>query len=175
MQDTENIERGSIMAELWDAYDKNFNKIEKSTLVRGNSIPDDVYHLVVDVIVKHEDGTYLLMKRDYRKHYGGMWELTAGGSVLKGENSLEGAIRELKEETGISTKELKEIGKIVHDAHHSLYVEYLCVTDCKKDSIILQEGETIDYKWVDRKSLLEMSDDELVSARAMKLVKKLNL
>ena len=54
-------------------------------------------------------------------------------------------------------------------------MEYLCVTDCKKDSIILQEGETIDYKWVDRKSLLEMSDDELVSARAMKLVKELNL
>ena len=28
------------MAELWDAYNKNFNKIENKTLIRGESIPD---------------------------------------------------------------------------------------------------------------------------------------
>ncbi|MFR5487461.1 hypothetical protein [Eubacterium sp.] len=59
------------MAELWDAYNKNFNKIENKTLIRGESIPDGAYHLVSEIVVKHTDGSYLLMQRDFRKHHGG--------------------------------------------------------------------------------------------------------
>lgn len=47
------------MAELWDAYNKNFNKIENKTLIRGESIPDGAYHLVSEIVVKHTDGSYL--------------------------------------------------------------------------------------------------------------------
>lgn len=32
--------------ELWDAYDTNLNKIKYKTLVRGEAIPDGMYHLV---------------------------------------------------------------------------------------------------------------------------------
>lgn len=163
------------MTELWDAYDNTFNKIKGMTLVRGESIPDGVYHLVCDIVVKHTDGSYLLMQRDFQKAYGGMWELTAGGSALQGEDPLECASRELKEETGLMAANLEEIGRVVHDVRHSLYVEYLCVTDCHKDSIVLQEGETVDYKWVDRSTLLKMSNYELVSGRIMKFVNELAL
>ena len=160
------------MSELWDAYDNHFNKLNGITLVRGESIPDGIFHLVCEIIVRHIDGTYLLMQRDYRKHLGGKWEVTAGGSALKGENPLMGAIRELKEETGLMAKDIKEIKRIVHDGHHSLYVEYLCVTDCEKDSIILQEGETVNYKWIDRSNLLEMRENEIASERAIKLIRE---
>lgn len=85
--------------EVWDAYNKEFVKIEGMTLIRGEAIPDGFYHLVSDIIVKHVDGTYLLMQRDIRKNFGGMWEATAGGSALKGEGALACAIRELREET----------------------------------------------------------------------------
>ena len=47
---------------------KDFNKIDNVTLVRGENIPDGMYHLVGEIIVKHKDGTYLLMQRDYKKH-----------------------------------------------------------------------------------------------------------
>lgn len=50
------------------------------------TIADGMYHLVGEVIVKHIDGTYLIMQRDFKKHYGGMWELTAGGSALLGKH-----------------------------------------------------------------------------------------
>lgn len=73
------------MAEIWDAYDKEFNKLKNITLVRGEPIPDGMYHLVGEVIVKHIDGTYLIMQRDFEKKFGGMWELTAGGSALQYE------------------------------------------------------------------------------------------
>lgn len=120
------------MAELWDAYDCNFNKIDNVTFVReGNEptsvIPDGMYHLVSEIIVKHTDGTYLLMRRDFKKKYGVAWELTAGGSVLKGENAYEGAVRELKEETGIVSDSFQEIGRVVRDIHHAVYAIYLCI------------------------------------------------
>lgn len=163
------------MTEFWDAYDNNFNKVNGITLIRGETIPDGMYHLVCEIIVKHIDGTYLLMQRDFRKHFGGMWEVTAGGSALKGENPLMCATRELKEETGLVAKDIKEIKRIVHDGHRSLYVEYLCVTDCDKDSIILQEGETVDYRWVDRDVLLGMSEHEMASKRAIKLIEEFHM
>lgn len=163
------------MAEIWDAYDKAFHKTDNATLVRGETIPDGMYHLVGEIIVKHKDGTYLLMQRDFEKHLGGMWELTAGGSALKGETPLDCAIRELREETGIVSLDLKEIGRIVHDGHHSLFVEYLCITDWDKNAVILQEGETVDYKWVNKDTLLEMGADMLASYRTIELIIELDI
>ena len=134
--------------EIWDAYNSQLEKIENIKLVRGNKIPDGMFHLVCDVIVKHIDGTYLLMQRDLRKSYGGMWEATAGGSALQKESPLECAIRELKEETGIVVSDLEELGRVVDKKTNTIYVEFLCITNCDKDSIVLQVGETIAYKWL---------------------------
>jgi 8-oxo-dGTP diphosphatase len=45
-----------------------------------------LFHLVSEIIVKHEDGMYLLMQRDWKKpNSPGLYEATAGGSALKGE------------------------------------------------------------------------------------------
>ncbi|MBE6790865.1 MAG: NUDIX domain-containing protein [Ruminococcaceae bacterium] len=163
------------MVEMWDAYDRQFNRIETAALERGKAVPDGMYHLVCEIIVKHNDGTYLLMQRDFEKHLGGMWELTAGGSALKGETPIECAVRELREETGIVSCNLQELKRIIHDGHHSLYVEYLCITDWDKNAVILQAGETVDYKWVDKTALLEMGTDALASSRTLEIVKELSI
>lgn len=141
------------MAELWDAYDIGLNKLDGVTLVRGEELPDDIFHLVCEIAVRHKDGQYLLMQRDLRKNFGGMWELSAGGSALKGESPMECAVRELKEETGILCDTMEELGRVVHKQHHTIYIEYLCETECDKNSIVLQTGETINYKWVDKSAL----------------------
>ena len=156
--------------EIWDAYDKNLKKIEGMTLIRGEKIPEGVYHLVCDVIVRHTDGEYLLMQRDSRKHYGGMWEATAGGSALQGESPLDCAIRELREETGIRAEYLEEVGRVRAAGRNAIYCEFLCITDCKKDSIILQEGETSAYQWVTQDELLSMKREELVTQRMQNFV-----
>ena len=161
--------------EKWDAYDSNFKKIDGKILIRGEEkdIPDGVYHLVCEILVKHTDGSYLLMKRDYRKHYGGMWEATAGGSALIGETPLQCAIRELKEETGIETSALTKVGTEFNDKTHSVHVEFLCVTNWEKTNIQMQDGETIDYKWVNREDLIAMSKNELVTERMQKYIDEL--
>lgn len=157
--------------ELWDAYDKDFNKIKNRTLIRGQRIPKGLFHLVCDILVKHTDGTYLLMQRDKRKHFGGMWEATAGGSALQNESPLDCAVRELREETGIDSNDLIEVGRVT--TNDTIYVEFLCVTNCDKDSITLQAGETIAYKWVSRDELIAMKKNEFVTERMQKFMTEL--
>ena len=159
--------------EKWDAYDKDFNKISDVTLIRGESIPKGFYHLVCDIIVQHIDGSYLLMQRHKCKSYGGMWEATAGGSALQNESPMECAIRELQEETGIKSKDLVEVGR--EKSSDTIYIEFLCVTNCKKDCICLQDGETVAYKWVSKSQLVAMKKSELVTERMQKFIKELQL
>ncbi len=156
--------------ELWDAYDEHLNRLEGMTLVRGKPIPDGVCHLVCDIIVRHADGDYLLMQRDPRKHYGGMWEASAGGAAQQGESALEAAFRELKEETGIAAEKLTEIGRVASPERHAIYVAFLCDTHCDKSGITLQEGETVDFRWVSRDVLLGMDSDTLVPRRRIDLM-----
>ena len=109
--------------ELWDAYDKDFNLIEGKTLIRGEEIPDGVYHLVCDIYVRHTDGEVLLMQRDFNKKNGGLWEATAGGSAIKGETPIMCAKRELEEETGIIEAEFREVGRQIWEKYKSIYPE----------------------------------------------------
>ena len=159
--------------EIWDAYDEKFNRIDGLTLIRGESIPKGVFHLVCEIIVRHNDGTYLLMQRDSRKHLGGMWEATAGGSALQGEDPMTCASRELLEETGILSENMVEIGRVLHHGHQTYYVDYLCNTNIDKDSIILQEGETSAYKWVSCDELRGMSRDEIATQRIQNFIEEL--
>ena len=157
--------------EVWDAYDKDLVKIDGVTLIRGETIPEGIFHLVCDIIVRHADGSWLLMQRDGRKPFGGMWEATAGGSALKGESPAQCAARELREETGIAPDSLKELGRV--RTRDTVYVEYLCVTNCKKDSVRLQEGETAAWQWVSSSALVSMPESELVTHRIQRFIDEL--
>ncbi len=161
--------------ELWDAYDENFRKIEGMTLVRGQEkdIPQGVYHIVVDILVQHTDGEYLLMRRSPEKAFPGMWEASAGGSVLQGESAYDGAMRELFEETGVRAEKLVELGHIVSTKYPVIYADFLCVTDCAKDGIVLQQGETDAWRWVSKETLLSLDKTELVSDRVFSFVEEL--
>ena len=52
--------------EIWDGYNID-GSLAGVDLVRGEKIPDGLYHLVCEVLVQHTDGDFLLMKRDLRQ------------------------------------------------------------------------------------------------------------
>lgn len=134
--------------EIWDGYNED-GRLAGCDLIRSQPIPFGLYHLVSEVLVQHTDGSYLLMQRDFnKKGYPGMYEATAGGSVLKGETPICGAMRELEEETGIASSQLVQIYNYVNKDNNTIYYGYLCITDCEKSSVTLQKGETISYRWL---------------------------
>lgn len=60
--------------EKWDAYDNKLNKLNFD-LIRGGNIPADVFHLVSEVIIINQAGSFLAMKRDNNKaSYPGLYE-----------------------------------------------------------------------------------------------------
>ena len=144
--------------EIWDAYLPN-GILAGCDLVRGEPIPDGLYHLVSEILVRHTDGDYLLMQRDFSKpNYGGYFEATAGGSALKGEDAYFCAKRELREETGIDAGTLTNIGRFV--SHNTIYETFLCITDCGKKSVKLQEGETVSYKWISEAEFIDFVNSD---------------
>ncbi|MDO4814309.1 MAG: NUDIX domain-containing protein [Gemella sp.] len=134
--------------EIWDAYNRNSEKIHGLELVRGEIIPQGIYHLCVEVAVKNQSGKFLLMKRSHRKHGGGKWELSAGGSVLKGESPKAAVRREVKEETGLDISSLNLLGIEIIEEYQAIYYKYLAETFCNEAEVTLQLGETVDFKWL---------------------------
>ena len=111
--------------EIWDLYDRDGKKTGE-TYERhfGNfkNIPEGRYHLVVDLLVLHNDGTYLLTKRSECKDvYPGYWEASAGGSAISGEDPETAAKRELLEETGLIPDSLEFVGITFTDRSHAMY------------------------------------------------------
>ena len=144
--------------EIWDAYLSDGTPAGQ-TLIRGEPIPEGLFHLVCEILVRHADGDYLLMQRDLRKQgYPGWWEATAGGSALAGEDALTCARRELREETGIAHGAIAEIGRYV--SRDTIYRQYLCVTGCDKAAVMLQDGETIAYRWVTEAEFAAFANSE---------------
>ena len=144
-----------LSAEIWDGYRRD-GSLTGVDFIRGQRLPDGFYHLTCDVLVQHTDGDFLLMRRDLSKtNYGGLYEATAGGAALKGEDALACIKRELREETGISEGIFTELGSSVIDERKCICHVFLCTTDCDKASIALQEGETMDYKWINEEQFIE--------------------
>lgn len=104
------MSKGRTM-ELWDLYTEN-RELTGEEHIRGKELPEDRYHLVVHVWIRNSKGEYLISQRAAsRPTFPLMWECV-GGSVLKGETSLEGAIREAKEEVGVDL--LPANGQVVY-------------------------------------------------------------
>jgi len=136
--------------ELWDAFDESLNLLP-FTLVRGEEIPIGVFHLVVEIFVQHTDGDLLLMQRDYhKKMFGGYFEISCGGSVLKGEQSEKAAYRELFEETGITPLKLRRESTYVDYQEQTIFIEYYALTNMNKKNIVYQKEETIGHIWMNQ-------------------------
>lgn len=110
---------------LWKngTYTRNTGKTGKEH-IRGEKIPEGFYHLVVHVWIRNRKGEYLISQRAAdRPTFPLMWECV-GGSVIKGETSLEGAVREVKEEVGLDLDE--QAGRLLFTKIRGRDLKYEC-------------------------------------------------
>lgn len=144
------------MKELWDLYNQHREKTEL-TMVRGEEIPDGYFHLVVSVWIKNSVGEYLLTQRHPSKTYPLKWECT-GGSVISGETSLQGAIREVREELGINLDSQSGtlLYRIRRNQLNDFYDVWMFIADNSIDDMHLQSSEVVDAKWVKKEEIMRM-------------------
>ena len=144
------------MKEYWDLYDRDRRPLGK-THPRGVPLPEGSCFLAVEVWTFNSAGKLLLtLRSEEKENYPNLWECT-GGAVVAGETSLQGALRELSEETGISVRpeELRLLGTQCRTT--SFMDTYLLRKDVPLEEIVLQKGETSDARWVSRSELSEMA------------------
>lgn len=144
------------MAEIWDLVDKDGNYLDEKWQ-RGdpNKIPEGVYHPCVEVWVKIND-KILITQRHPQKSEGLKYDIP-GGAVVSGESILEGAVRELCEEVGISVPadKLKLLGTTVNGDVYA--ASYLLTLDALPE-LTLQSTEVVGYMLVTQEKLEEMTD-----------------
>ena len=111
-------------------------------------MPEGTFHLGVDIWTVNSRGEILLTLRSPEKDdLPDEWENTCG-SVLAGETALEGALRELREETGIVARP-EELGLLCeHCDGNTFGHSYLLRRDVRIKELTFQPGETVAAKWV---------------------------
>lgn len=149
-----------IIVELWDIVDPYGNRTGR-TIERGNPMQKDDYHLSVSVWIENDKSEFLISQRLPTKIAPNMWE-TTGGSALSGEDSLTAALREAKEELGISLLPHKgSIFKCYTYPHSSgdgaAYIEvWLFKQNIDIATVVLQQEETCNAIWASKKQIKEM-------------------
>nr|WP_270846345.1 helix-turn-helix domain-containing protein [Roseburia intestinalis] len=151
-------------AEIWDLYDENRELLGKDH-VRGEQLPIDGYHLVAHVWIRNSKGEYLIAQRSAnRPTFPLVWECV-DGSVIKGEDSLQGALREVKEEVGVDLLPEKghvilsdikkiEFGKVVNKIVDVWLFEY----DGEVDLSNATTDEVAQVAWMNRSQIKELFD-----------------
>lgn len=148
------------MEEYWDVYDKD-RIFQNKTIRPGDPFAEREYYVCCDVWFKNSKGELLVTQRHPNKKAGGLWEFVGGG-VLAGETTAQAAVREVKEEIGITiTENDLTLLHVFQQKNHFMDV-YLVKKDVNIDSITLGIDETIDAKWVSEDGLRDMIDKQIV-------------
>ena len=142
-----------------DIYDSERRPTGR-THVRGVPVPKGDYHLVIRAWVMRNDGKILLSKRHPDKPYGNYWECT-GGAVAAGEDTLTGAIREVREEVGLTVDREHAVLLQTGRGNECFFDIYLFQQDIQ-DEVVYQPEEVIDAKWVNRSEYEEMERAGLI-------------
>ena len=140
--------------EYWDLYDAERKPLGR-THARGEKFGEGEYYVCCEIWVRNKEGCFLTTKRHPDKTAGNKWEFVGGGT-LAGETTLDSAVRELFEETGIVIDK-SELRLLTTDAKKNYFLDiYLVEKDVDIKDVILQPEETTDAKWSSDEDIKDM-------------------
>lgn len=154
--------------EIWDIYNSKKEKTGKQ-ICRGESLPDDEFHLVINAWIKNDKGQFLITQRAPNKSFPLMWECT-GGSALAGENGLQTAIREIKEELGLELdgKTARLVGSTLRyfKGCPDILEVYMFKCNSSLEEIKIQKEEVINVMWASKAEILKLYNDNMFEANS---------
>ena len=133
---------------IYDSEGRDTGFVEK----RDGRVFPGAYYLVVHVFTRDGAGNLLATRRSPDKpFFPDRWEIT-GGCVLAGEESREGARRELEEETGLRPQSLTKLGRIVCPTFEGGAYFLMDVFEARVEgtapSLTMQQGEVSSWRWL---------------------------
>ena len=146
--------------ELWDLYDSE-RKPLGVTMKRGDAVPKNSFRLVITVCIFDKAGRMLIQRRHPEKvGWGGLWDISVGGSVISGESSADAARREVYEELGINIK-IKGVRPKVSFSFREGFIDAYLITldEIPLSSLRLQPDEVVGAKYATREEILAMIDE----------------
>ncbi len=145
--------------ELWDLYDKN-RKLTEDTMVRGDEMKPDTYHLVIHVVIFNSENQMLIQKRKHDKASNpNMWDISVGGSVTAGEMSQLGAMRETEEELGLQIDLHNQLPHLSITFERGYDDIYIVNREAEINELAVPNDEVSDAKWATIDEIYEMIDD----------------
>ena len=155
-----------MASEFWDLLDMEGRPTGRtvSRMIEGSDPagllgPGD-WHRVVQVVVFNPEGRLLIQQRSSTKvEWPDAWDLSAGGSVLAGETSQQGASRELLEEVGIDHDFTGQRPSMVVTFPKGFFDLYIVDVDCDPSTLVLQEEEVQAVRWATCQEILDMIDE----------------
>lgn len=143
------------MEEIWDILAQD-GKQTGNTIKKGEPIPEGFYHLGADVWIINSKNQILIQKRSPKKRQSpNVWAMT-GGSVIRGETSLQTVERETQEELGIKLNR-NDIQFIKHYKTGTVWLDtYFIRQDVDLQDIVMQEDEVCDVKWATYEEVEEL-------------------
>lgn len=136
------------MEEMFDVYTKEGEFLGTRPASICKSDNPGFYYKVVRIILLNENNEILIQKRSSNVNYCPLkWELSASGHVDRGENELEAAIRETKEEIGVSLNANNM--KLIHTSINKNALTYTYIARIKNTTeFTLQKEEVEEVKYV---------------------------
>lgn len=160
------------MEEMIDVLDEETGTLTGEVISKTEAHNKGIWHGSIHVlIINNEKNKTLLQKRcELKKLYPNMWDIAVGGHITASEDDVTSAKRELEEELGINTsnirlervdriKEMLVNNGVISNEFVSIFVLY---TDISIENIKLQKEEVSEAKWCTKSEL-----NELIKANSM--------
>lgn len=145
--------------EIWDIYDVDRNKTYE-VMTRGEDFKENCYHLVVHICIFNSKGEMLIQQRQpFKKGWSNMWDVTVGGSAIKGDNSQKAAERELFEEIGLKIDLTNIRPHLTVNFNKGFDDYYLIEQDIDINKLTLQYEEVQKVKWASKDEIFSMIDE----------------
>ena len=142
--------------EAWDLYTQDRVKTGQ-TMLRGDPVPEGLFHLQVHVCIFNEQGEMLIQQRQSTKRwYAGLWDYSVGGSAVAGDTSLAAAERETLEELGLRVSLAGRKPAVTRWYGAMIDDYYILPLNVALSDLHLQREEVQAVRWASREDILTL-------------------
>lgn len=135
-----------------DVLDENGNLTGKTMTLTGTNLAGE-WHAGVHIALYTRDRRVLLQQRSKTiMFYPGQWELGVGGVVAAGERIADSALREVREEVGVTPRNLQPVTRWKYNHHvpsYGMHVKvflYAYIAEIDPAELHLQQSEVQDVR-----------------------------